>query len=97
MVYGEINPGNANPYGWSPLKFNHGKKADSALAQWLMLPWGGPDEIILPGFRTSAEHAAKGLLPEQAANEIFLTLCGMMSTGAHGADEPLAAGRAEQL
>jgi CHAT domain-containing protein len=82
VVYGEIAPGNADPYGWSPLKFNHGKKADSALAQWLMLPWGGPDEIILPGFRTSAEHAAKGLLPEQAANEIFLTLCGMMSTGA---------------
>ena len=83
VVYGEIAPGNGNPYGWSPLNFNHGKQPDSALAQWLMLPWGGPDEIVLPGFRTSAEHAAKGLSPEQAANEIFLTLCGMMSTGAH--------------
>lgn len=81
VVYSEIASGDANPYAWSPVQLDHDKPG-SALAHWFPLPWGGPDEIMLPGFRTSAEHAAKGLTPEQAANEMFLSLCGLMSTGA---------------
>jgi CHAT domain-containing protein len=81
VVYSEVTPVDANPYAWSPVPLDQGKPG-SALAAWFPLPWGGPDEIILPGFRTSAEHAAKGLSPEYAANELFLSTCGLMATGA---------------
>src|SRR6185312_1762065 len=81
VVYSEVAPADANPYAWSPVPLDRGKPG-SALASWFPLPWGGPDEIILPGFRTSAEHAAKGLSPDEAARELFLSLCGLMSTGA---------------
>jgi hypothetical protein len=81
VVYSEVAPADANPYAWSPVPLDRGKPG-SALASWFPLPWGGPDEIILPGFRTSAEHAAKGLSPDEAARELFLSTCGLMSTGA---------------
>ncbi len=81
VVYNEIAPSSAGPYAWSPVPLDQDKPG-SALQHWFPLPWGGPDEIIMPGFRTSAERAAKGLSPEQAANEIFLSVCGLMSTGA---------------
>lgn len=81
VVYSEVTPAEANPYAWSPVPLDRDKPG-SALAAWFPMPWGGPQEIILPGFRTSAEHAAKGLSPEYAANELFLSTCGLMSTGA---------------
>ena len=31
----------------------------ASLADWLLLPWGGPDVVVLPGFHTAAEDALK--------------------------------------
>ena len=43
-------------------------------------PWGGPEQVILPGFHTAAEN---GLRKGHAGgNDMFLSLCGLMSTGA---------------
>jgi tetratricopeptide (TPR) repeat protein len=72
--------GEAGPYGWSPLPLDRNKAA-GALADWLSLPWGGPQEIVLPGFHTAAEDALKKVGRAAPGNEIFLSVCGLMASG----------------
>ncbi len=69
-------PSAANPYGWHPLA---GKGA-APLGGWLSLPFGAPEQIILPGFHTSAETGLKKGV--SAGEEIFLSLCGLLGSGA---------------
>ena len=66
-----------SPLTWSPLVVDHGKPG-STLAEWLQLPFGGPDQIILPGFHTPAENALKKGGP---GDEVFLAICGLMGSG----------------
>jgi tetratricopeptide (TPR) repeat protein len=65
------------PLAWSPLVADHGKPGGT-LADWLQLPFGGPEQMILPGFHTPAEH---GLKKGGTGDEVFLTLCGLMGSG----------------
>ena len=81
-----------DPYGWSPLPTER-TKLSGPLSEWFLLPRRGPDEVILPGYRTTCESPLKktdatrrsGRGPAAdtlgPGNEIFLSLCGMMSTG----------------
>jgi CHAT domain-containing protein len=80
-----------DPYGWAPLPTDRTKTA-GPLSEWFLLPRRGPEEMILPGYHTASESAprksdssrrggraaAEALAP---GNEIFLSLCGMMTTG----------------
>lgn len=66
------------PYSWSPIPSERGKPG-APLASWFALPWGGPEEVILPGFHTNAENALRRGQP--AGGEMFLALCGMMASG----------------
>ena len=78
VVLDDIRPG-SGPYDWSPTQTDKGKSG-ATLASWLSLPWGGPQVVILPGFHTMAES---GLRKGTAAgNDMFLTLCGLLSSGA---------------
>ena len=78
IVFDDIEPADG-PYDWSPAQIDRGKPG-SALASWFTLPWGGPEQVILPGFHTLAES---GLRKGSAAgNDLFLSLCGLMSSGA---------------
>lgn len=72
-------PWTDGPYDWSPAPSDRGKVAGS-LASWFALPWGGPEHVILPGFHTAAENGLRKGQP--SGNELFLSLCGLMSTGA---------------
>lgn len=65
------------PYDWTPVQYDRGKPG-STLGQWFALPWGAPEQVIIPGFHTAAENGHKLVGP---GDEIFLTLCGLMSTG----------------
>jgi hypothetical protein len=80
-----------DPYGWSPLPTERTRTA-GPLAEWFLLPRRGPEEVILPGYRSACEGALKKTdaarrTARGAADapppgmEIFLSLCGMMSTG----------------
>ncbi len=79
----------AGPYAWSPLPLDRAK-AGGTLGDWLSLPWGGPDQIILPGYHTVAEdslgavkhgnHATAAVA--EPGREIFLSVCGLMASGA---------------
>ena len=70
-----------DPYGWAPVPMDRGK-AGGTLSDWLLLPWGGPDVIILPGFHTAAEDALKRAPPRSARQRVFLSVCGLMASGA---------------
>lgn len=76
VVLDDINDA-GGPYDWAPMQYDRGKPG-STLGQWFALPWGAPEQIVLPGFHTAAENGHKLAGP---GDEIFLTLCGLMSTG----------------
>lgn len=80
-------------YGWSPAPLDRAK-AGGSLRDWLALPWGGPDLVVLPGFHTAAEDAlkreespkreegGKRARRVQPGSEMFLSVCGLMANGA---------------
>jgi hypothetical protein len=80
IVLDDLASGDA-PFAWTPIP---DKNPGSRLGDWMGLPWGGPETIILPGFHTAAEHAlsARRRSPGAGGSEIFLSVCGMMSCGA---------------
>ena len=77
VVLNDITDAGLAPYNWSPVSLDRGK-AGSTVASWIALPWGAPQQLILPGFHTAAEN---GLKKGGNGNEVFLTLCGLMSAG----------------
>jgi len=77
VVMNDIALDAASPYAWAPMALDRGK-ASGHLSQWMQLPWGSPDQIVLPGFHTAAEN---GLQKGGAGEEIFLATCGLMATG----------------
>jgi hypothetical protein len=78
VVISDLDNTTAGPYGWAPAHVDAGK-AGSSLSHWLALPWGGPTEVVLPGFRTPAEMSLK---KGGSGAEVFLSVCGVMATGA---------------
>ena len=68
----------------SPIPLDRGKPG-SNVADWLNLPWGHPNEIVLTGYHTAAEDSLKRLGPMKGVglgNDVFLNVLGLMSTGA---------------
>jgi CHAT domain-containing protein len=49
------------------------------LESWLTLPWQGPAQIVLPGFRTAADTELKS---GANGDDVFLPVCGLMASGA---------------
>jgi CHAT domain-containing protein len=68
------------PYGWALAPIDRGK-AGSSLADWLWLPWGAPDVVILPGFHTAAEDSLKRASKNMPGGDVFLAVCGLMANG----------------
>ena len=82
VVFDDLTTNEKGFYDWSPLPLDKAKGAGS-LAQWFSLPWKSPAEIILPGFHTAAENGLKSSVgPGALGSEMFLSVCGLMSTGA---------------
>ncbi|MFV1968263.1 MAG: CHAT domain-containing protein [Pirellulaceae bacterium] len=77
VVLTDIDDGARGAYDWSPMQLDRGKSG-STLANWMTLPWGGPEQIVLPGFHTPAES---GLKRGGSGDEVFLAACGLMATG----------------
>jgi tetratricopeptide (TPR) repeat protein len=77
----EVDP--AAPYGWVPLPLDVGKNnTTGALTNWLPLPWGIPDLVVLPGFHTAAENGLKKKGNFPPGQEVFLSVTALMSGGA---------------
>jgi CHAT domain-containing protein/tetratricopeptide (TPR) repeat protein len=81
IVLDDLVASESGPYGWTPVQIERNKPGNT-LADWLLLPWGGPETIVLPGFHTAAENALKRTDRMMPGGEVFLSLCGLMSNGA---------------
>jgi CHAT domain-containing protein len=81
LVLDDIASTEGGPYGWSPLPIDRGKPG-SLLTDWLALPWGGPSVVILPGFHMASEGALKHIDTSAPGREVFLSVCGLMASGA---------------
>jgi hypothetical protein len=81
IVLDDIGNGDADPFGWTPITLEHGR-AGSQLRDWMALPWGGPETMVLPGYHTMAENPNKRTHRGPPGHEMFLASCGLMSTGA---------------
>ena len=77
VVLADMQGDSPSPYGWSPMQLDQGKPG-STLGDWALLPFGSPDQIILPGFHTEAETALKR---PAGGEDVFLWLCGLMASG----------------
>jgi CHAT domain-containing protein len=82
IVLDDLSINDHDPYGWTPAPIDRTKSGSASLAEWMSLPWGGPEEIILPGYHTSAEDALKRSTRTAPGEELFLSVCGLMSCGA---------------
>lgn len=81
IVLDQITPPEQNAYAWAPIPIDRSKPG-SSLEDWMALPWPGPEEMIFPGYHTAAENALKRASPATAGNEMFLSICGLMASGA---------------
>jgi hypothetical protein len=75
-----VAPPPGDPYGWAPIQID-GSKPGNTLGDWLALPWGGPEVVVLPGYHTPAETALKRIGPNGAGTDMFLSVCGLMASG----------------
>jgi CHAT domain-containing protein len=82
IVLDDLAVNEQEPYGWVPAPMDRGGKSGGTLADWMALPWGGPEQIVLPGFHTAAEDAMKKPSRGAPGDEVFLSVCGLMSCGA---------------
>src|SRR5690606_11146765 len=44
------------PFAWSPLQVDRGRPGSSH-ADWMLLPWSAPEQVIIPVYHTAAETA----------------------------------------
>jgi tetratricopeptide (TPR) repeat protein len=77
IVLAEIPPSEGH-YAWSPIPLDHNSPG-STLASWFDVPLSRPDQIMLPGYHTSAENSLKR---SAAGADMFYSVLGLMSTGA---------------
>ncbi len=82
VVYDDlVGTGEGKPYDWSPIAGGRAATGGT-IGQWMNLPWAGPAEVLLPGFHTAAESGLRRANPSTEGDEVFLTLCGLMASGA---------------
>lgn len=80
VVFDDIAVGKKGAYEWAPLELDRSESA-GALSQWFSLPWKSPLQMILPGFHTPAETSLRTAPSGTLGSEMFLSVCGLMSTG----------------
>ena len=80
VVLDDVAAAKKGAYEWSPIGLDRSESV-GALSQWFTLPWKSPLQIILPGFHTPAETSLRGMPARTVGHEMFLSVCGLMSTG----------------
>ncbi|MDA7979277.1 MAG: hypothetical protein MPJ50_10980 [Pirellulales bacterium] len=81
VILDEITGSATKPFNWSPLSTEKGGRGAITLADWFPLPFGAPQEMIMPGYHTKAEDGLKTQTAAVTGDEMFLSVMGMMSMG----------------
>ncbi|QDV68276.1 CHAT domain protein [Rosistilla carotiformis] len=76
-VAAPVKPQAKAPLLVSPFAYDQGKPGGD-LSSWLRFPWGGPGELLLPGFQSNISTA--GGAPD--GDDLFLMACGLQAAGA---------------
>lgn len=71
----------SGPYAWMPISLDKKKTPGNVLADWLALPWGGPEVVVLPGYHTVAESSLRRSGHTTPGSEMFLSVCALLSSG----------------
>jgi hypothetical protein len=82
VSYTDVLPSQSGYYAWNPLTGDRSPAPGGTLADWLRLPWHGPEHVALPGFHTAAESALKKMKPDEAGQELFVATTSLMAAGA---------------
>jgi len=56
-------------------------RSNGALVNWMSLPLGGPDYILMPAFHTRLENGLKDKATGYSSHDMFLAACSLMSQG----------------
>jgi CHAT domain-containing protein len=81
VVLDDLTSSGQDPLSLAPFRVDEGLPG-SSIRQWLSLPWGSPDVIVLPGFHTPAENSLKKISTlNRAGDELFLTSMGLLAAG----------------
>ena len=80
IVWDDVFPPENGPYSWAPVQIERDKPGNT-LGDWLALPFGAPNVIILPGYHTAAENALKQGASSGGGAEVFQSVCGLMASG----------------
>ncbi|HEV3417211.1 MAG TPA: hypothetical protein VG056_10370 [Pirellulales bacterium] len=67
-------------YDWTPIQLDRAR-GTAPISQWFPLPWKN-SIVILPGFHTPAENSLRQPGAGPPGSDLFLSTCGLMSTGA---------------
>ena len=78
VLFADLDDQDKLPFGWSPAKVDAGKGGNT-LADWTLLPLAGAEQVVFPGFHTSAETSLNKR--SGTGEEVFLTVCGLMASG----------------
>jgi len=79
LVLDDLSPPEKGPYSWTPIQIDRAR-AGNTLNDWMALPWGGPEVVVLPGFHTPAESSLRRG-GQAAGTDVFLSVCGLMACG----------------
>jgi hypothetical protein len=80
IVLDDLGVADLTNYSWPPIPLDRGKPGNS-LSDWLALPWGGPEVVILPGLQTPSGSGLKRLPRAGPGTDLFVSVCGLLSTG----------------
>ncbi len=81
VVLDDLPDTEKDPLDFAPVPID-ARRPGNSINDWLALPFGAPDEIVLPGFHTAAERSLRGVNSATAGQEGFLSVCALMSSGA---------------
>jgi tetratricopeptide (TPR) repeat protein len=82
VVLDELQPAAKGDYDWSPAQLDKSNGIGN-LDNWFLYPFGGPERVLLPGFRTAAESGLKTKTPGGGdGRDMFLSTCALMANGA---------------
>jgi hypothetical protein len=77
IVLDDVDDLERGVFEWAPMRSDKGKPP-AFVSAWALFPWRGPQQVILPGFHTPAEH---GLKRGGSGEELFLQVMGLMASG----------------
>jgi len=80
IVLDDLGASDLSGYAWPPITIDRAKPG-SSLGEWLGLPWGGPEVVVLPAVQTPSGSSLKRLPRAGAGSDLFLSVCGLLSTG----------------